>query len=154
MAASTWKHLKAEGPAVSISSPDPSFVTPVFGNPRIRSRIRKELRPVELAALATHDRPRQRLLQPWLCRSPTGQKQGAARLFLEWLALHETRKGGTPLGQIAAEVGVLPIHRADTTSTHFASTRQYYTGYMESLDHAVHPSTFLQYGLTDRTLIT
>jgi multiple sugar transport system substrate-binding protein len=74
--------------------------------------------------------------------------------FLEWLALRENRTEGTPLGQIAAKVGVLPITRVDVASSHFAETRQYYTGFMESLNHAVHPSTFLQYGLSNWTLIS
>jgi ABC-type glycerol-3-phosphate transport system substrate-binding protein len=81
------------------------------------------------------------------------QNKEEAWRFLEWLALREKRNEGTPLGQIAAKVGVLPITRSDVASSHFAHTRQYHTGFMESLNYAVHPSTFLQYGLSNWTII-
>jgi len=79
--------------------------------------------------------------------------QEEAWRFLEWLAFNKRGNEGTPLGHMAAKVGVLPITRWDASSVHFASILSAYGGFMDSLNHGVHPSTILSWGLNNWTVI-
>jgi len=84
----------------------------------------------------------------------SSQNRDEAWRFLEWLALREKEGEGTPLGHIASRINVLPLTRADLTSVHFAELMPRFGGFVESLDHATHPSDFLRHGLTNWPIIS